>query len=169
MNNNENVTNSLQPLMVTSSKKNNQPIIIGVVVIIAVVAAVLLYDNLLKTKKLRCTMSQENAGMSLNSDFNLDYQGKKLKAMKMTMEIDLGKNASYKDMILKQYESQLGDQIDEINEKGGKASITSTDDTINVEISADRSGVSTMLSTDSDDYSYDVMKKQIEKIGYTCK
>ena len=168
MNNNENVTNSVQPSMVTS-KKNNQPIIIGVVVIIAVIAAVLLYDNLLKTKKLRCTMSEESAGMSLNSDFNLDYQGKKLKAMKMTMEIDLGENASYKDMILKQYESQLGDQIDKINEKGGKASITSTDDTINVEISADRSGVSTMISTDSDDYSYDAMKEQIEEMGYTCK
>lgn len=168
MNNNENVTNSVQTSMVTS-KKNNQPIIIGVIVIIAVVAAVLLYNNVLKTKKLRCNMSQENAGMSLNSDFNLEYQGKKLKAMKMTMEIDLGENASYKDMILQQYESKLGDQIDEINENGGKASITSTDDTINVEISADRSGVSTMLSTDSDDYSYDVMKKQIEKMGYTCK
>lgn len=161
MNNNE--VNNVQ------SKKNNQTIIVGVVIVVAVIAAVLIYLNFFKNKPLRCNMIQEDNGIGINSDFNLDYQGKKLKAMEMTMEIDLGENASYKDIILSQYKAKLGSQIDKINDEGGKASITSTDDTIKIEISADRSGVSTMLSTDSDDYSYDVMKKQIEKLGYTCK
>lgn len=164
MNNNMNGV----PSPVVQSGKNNQSIIVGIVVAVVVILAIVVYNGL-KTKTLRCSMSDASNGISLKSDFNLDYQGKKLKAMEMTMDIDFGEKSSYKDILLKQYESKFGDQIDEINSDGGKASITSTDDTIHIEISADRSGVSTMLSTDSEDYSYEIMKDQIEEMGYTCK
>jgi len=72
--------------------------------------------------------------------------------------------------MLESFELEFEDQIDEINEQGGKASISATDDSILIEISASRNGISTMLSVDEDDdYSYDAMKKELEDMGYTCK
>lgn len=173
MNNNENQMNNSVNTNVTTvqstmnkNSKNNQLIIIFAVVV--AIVGIVLYSTLFKSKTLSCSMSEEQSGMTMESTFDLKYQGKKLKEMDMKMEIDLGEYSEYKDMLVSQFESQFSDKFDEINKDGGKASLKTTDDSIVINISASRSGVSTMLSVD-DDKSYDEMKKQIEDIGYTCK
>ena len=156
--------------MMNQQSKNNKIVTYVIVGITAILVVLFVYFKIMKTKTLSCTLNQTSSGMTMSSDYNLVYKGNKLQKMDMTMEMDLGDYSYYKDELLEQFESEFGDQIDEINAEGGKASISSTDDSILIEISASRSGVSTMLSVDEDeDYSYEAMKEQIEDLGYTCK
>lgn len=153
---------------IDNQSKNNKIVTFAIIGITAILVVVFVYFNFIKTKTLSCTMNQT---ITMSSDYNLVYKGNKLQKMNMTMEMDLGDYSYYKDQLLEQFESEFADQIDQINADGGKASISSTDDSILIEISASRSGVSTMLSVDEqdEDYSYENMKKEIESLGYTCK
>ena len=154
------------------SKVNSKSVTGIIVALVAIVAVVFVYFVFLNKKTLSCTMSESSYGLKLSSEVNLTYRGKKLSSMDMDMEFDLGDDyADYKDYFMEQYESEFGDRIDEINSKGGKASLTAEGNSIILDVEASRDGVSTMLSFDEeeDDYSYDNMKEQLEDLGYVCK
>lgn len=149
---------------------NRIKFVIAAIAVVVLILGVILFINF-KPKTLKCTISEESSGMIIENNITFNYIGKKMKSSGFEMKIDLGDYKDYKDEMLEIINSKFKDSLDEINEDGGKASISDTDDSIIVKAHAKRDNISTLLSIDEDaeSYSYEKMKEEFESDGYTCK
>ena len=138
------------------------------IILIMLVLGIVLF-NTFKPKKLNCSLNGEFSDIKTTFDFDFTFFGDKPKKLDMVIEADLDNHMEYKDNILNAFKTTFGDKKDEINKEGGKAIISSTDDSVVFEVSAGTDGIDTMLSAGGKSISYDEIKKEFENLGYTCK
>lgn len=138
------------------------------IVIIMLVLGIVFFYNF-KPRKLNCTLSHEISGITTTLDFNFTFSGKTPKKLNMIAKANLDNHIEYKDAILNGFETAFGNQMNEINNRGGKATISSTDDSVIFEVSSGKEGIDVMLSAGGRKVSYDGIKKEFEDIGYICK
>lgn len=119
-------------------------------------------------KKLDCTISKEENGVSSTQVFTMNFNSKKkFESASLSQDMKLGKDMlddfdTYKEAYKKQFES---DNFKDWNPKvtdNGK-------DTITVKMDMDVKGLEKMSGGSASSVDYDTMKEQFEKNGYTCK
>ncbi len=121
------------------------------------------------TKKLTCNYYEEDSGMIFHGEIVIRYVDNKAKDYNLEFQYNLGDNKEYMDLAYSSVENEMKENIDEVNKNGGKASISSNDNTITVKVSDKLNSITDIISVDSSDSTYEAVKKEIEKLGYTCK
>ena len=153
-----------QPVNNEPKRKNKflLPLIIGIsvfVVALVVVLIVLLGGN----KTLNCTRTETNSGMEMKMDATISFKRKKASSAKVSVVVDLGNYASYKDVFINSFEEEYEKQAKD----GIKVNITSDDSHvyINMEASSDNYDVLGFVTAKD----YNEAKKELEADGFTCK
>ena len=115
------------------------------------------------TKKLTCNYYEEDSGMIFHGEIVIRYVDNKAKDYNLEFQYNLGDNKEYMDLAYSSVENEMKENIDEVNKNGGKASISSNDNTITVKVSDKLNSITDIISVDSSDSTYEAVKKEIEK------
>lgn len=153
-----------QPVNNQPKKKNKflLPLIIGIsvfVVTLVVVLIVLLGGN----KTLNCTRTETNSGMEMKMDATISFKSKKVSSAKVSVVVDLGNYASYKDVFINSFKEEYEKQAKD----GIKVNITSDDSHVYINMEASRDNYDVLGFVTAKDYNE--AKKELEADGFTCK
>ena len=117
---------------------------------------------------LECNYTTDKEYFTLNNDFKIDYSGDDVKNISMLMTVNYNDDGIvYKNSYEEDFKQQYAETFKTIRELGGKAEISTNDNSTTISISADKKSASVLL--ESENYDYDTIKKQFEEQGYTCK
>ena len=142
-------------LMGNQPHKNKIVLPLILVVVGIAIFAITLGGN----KTLVCTDSESMSGLDMELEITMNFKANKFSNAKGLITVDIGEYSDYKDVFIKGFEEEL----DDYKEKGIDVAITSDNQKIYVEFSADKENFITNSET------YDLTKSELEKMGYTCK
>lgn len=123
-----------------------------------------------KTKTLKCSIEQDQTGMTMNQTETITFNGSTVESYKEEVVVELEETyLSYKDLFISTFKDEM-DQYKDI--KGVKIDTKETDTGLEATMTADVKSMtdSDLKKLDLDSKaSYDLTKKDREDKGYTCK
>ena len=146
------------------TKKNNKKVIFIIIGVISVLlVAVFLYLFVFNGKKLTCTMTENQMGMTLSAKLIAKFRGNEVSNANISLKFDLGDYSSYKDQMLESIEAQYsGDEYEGMDVK-----VTSDDKNIYVNMNATKDNFKDAgFSTKG---TYSEVKNDLEEQGFVCQ
>lgn len=153
---------------VKTKKKGNSKtpiIIVIIVVVIAVVAGIIYFVS--GNKTLTCTQTMDQSQMKMTAEAKIKFSMYKADKVDATFNIELNdRYLSFKDVFIKEFKKQYStyEKKYEIKPK-----YEETDKGLKMTFSASNNSFQKVMSISSNKNSYNQVKKDMEKAGYTCK
>lgn len=153
---------------VNKNQKGNQklPLIIAIIVIFVVAAIGIVY-LLSGNKTLICSQTMDQTQMKMSAEAKIAFSMNKAEKVDAKFNIELDdKYLSYKDNFIKEFKKQYSAYEKKYDIK---PKYEETDKGLKMSFSASNNSFQKVMSISSSKNSYDQVKKDMEKAGYTCK
>ena len=153
---------------VETKKKGNSktPLIIVIaVVVVALIAGIIYFTS--GNKTLTCTQTMDQSQMKMTAEAKINFSMHKADKVDATFNIELDdKYLSYKDTFIAEFKRQYSTYEKKYNIK---PKYEETDKGLKMTFSASNNSFQKVMSISNSKNSYDQVKKDMEKAGYTCK